>query len=119
MRTCNELKVMIDLSHLNEKGFWNVAKISDAPLVATHSNAHTLCASPRNLTDKQLDAIKETDGMVGINFHVGFLREDGRYQEPTSSAKLSATSSISPTVSASTTSALAPTSTAPPCPTTW
>ena len=88
VRTCNELKVMVDLSHLNEKGFWDVAKISDAPLVATHSNAHALCASPRNLTDKQLDAIKETGGMVGINFHVGFLREDGRFKEPTSLSEI-------------------------------
>ena len=84
VKECNQLKIMVDLSHLNEKGFWDVAKISDAPLVATHSNAHALCRSPRNLTDKQLDAIKETDGMVGINFHVGFLREDGRSQETTS-----------------------------------
>jgi membrane dipeptidase len=84
VRTCNELHVLVDLSHLNEKGFWDVAKISNAPLVATHSNAHALCPSPRNLTDKQLDAIKETDGLVGINFHTGFLREDGRSQEETS-----------------------------------
>lgn len=82
--TCNELRVLVDLSHLNEKGFWDVAKISDAPLVATHSNAHALCASPRNLTNKQLDAIKETNGMVGINFHIGFLREDGRFDQETS-----------------------------------
>jgi membrane dipeptidase len=68
---------MIDLSHLNEQGFWDVAALSQAPLVATHSNAHVLCPSTRNLTDKQLDAIKDSDGMVGLNFHVGFLREDG------------------------------------------
>jgi membrane dipeptidase len=77
VRACNRLGIMIDLSHLNEQGFWDVAKLSDAPLVATHSNAHTLCASSRNLTDKQLDAIKESDGMVGLNFAVCFLREDG------------------------------------------
>jgi membrane dipeptidase len=51
--------------------------------VATHSNAHALCASTRNLTDKQLDAIKESDGMVGLNFAVGFLREDGKNDEDT------------------------------------
>ena len=62
---------------LNEKGFWDVAKLSDAPLVATHSNVHAICATPRNLTDKQLDAIKESDGMVGLNFATAFLREDG------------------------------------------
>ena len=69
---------MIDLSHLNEKGFWDVEKTSDAPLVATHSNVHALCPTPRNLTDKQLDAIKATDGVVGLNFAVSFLREDGK-----------------------------------------
>jgi membrane dipeptidase len=74
---CNRLGVMIDLSHLNERGFWDVAELSNAPLVATHSNAHALCASPRNLTDEQLDAIRASDGMVGLNFAVGFLREDG------------------------------------------
>ena len=78
VRTCNKLKIMIDLSHLNEKGFWDVAKTSDAPLVATHSNAHALCTHSRNLTDKQLAAIRETGGMVGLNFAVAFLREDGR-----------------------------------------
>lgn len=77
VRECNRLHVMIDLSHLNEKGFWDVAKLSDAPLVATHSNAHAIAASTRNLTDKQLDAIKESDGMVGVNFATSFLREDG------------------------------------------
>lgn len=77
VKGCNELGIMIDLSHLNEKGFWDVAKLSDVPLVATHSNVHVLSATPRNLTDKQLDAIKESDGMVGLNFATAFLREDG------------------------------------------
>lgn len=74
---CNRLGVMIDLSHLNERGFWDVAELSDAPLVATHSNAHAICPTPRNLTDAQIDAIRASDGMVGLNFAVGFLREDG------------------------------------------
>lgn len=78
VKACNELGIMLDLSHLNEKGFWDVAKMSDAPLVATHSNVHALSQTPRNLTDKQLDAIKEHDGMVGLNFAVSFLREDGK-----------------------------------------
>jgi len=77
VRKCNEMGIMVDLSHLNEKGFWDVAKISDAPLVATHSNVHALSQTPRNLTDKQLEAIKESDGMVGLNFATAFLREDG------------------------------------------
>ena len=78
VRRCNRLGILIDLSHLNEKGFWDVAALSDAPLVATHSGAHALSPSARNLTDKQLDAIRESDGIVGVNFHIGFLREDGR-----------------------------------------
>ncbi len=76
VRACNRLGIMVDLSHLNEKSFWDVAKISDAPLVATHSNAHALAQLTRNLTDSQLDAIKETDGMVGVNFVTILLRED-------------------------------------------
>jgi membrane dipeptidase len=78
IRRCNALKIMIDLSHLNEQGFWDVAKLSDAPLVATHSNAHAICQHSRNLTDKQLAAVKDSGGMVGVNFAVSFLRPDGR-----------------------------------------
>ena len=83
VRACNELGIMIDLSHLNEKGFWDVAEVSDSPLVATHSNVHAICPSTRNLTDKQLDAIKESDGIVGVNFNVGFLRPDGAHDANT------------------------------------
>jgi membrane dipeptidase len=75
---CDALGIMIDLSHLNEAGFWDIAKRSTRPLVATHSNAHALCTHSRNLTDAQLDAIAESDGMVGLNFAVSFLRGDGR-----------------------------------------
>jgi membrane dipeptidase len=77
VRACGELGVLVDVSHLNARGFWDVAELSDAPLVASHSGAHVLCASPRNLTDEQLRAIGERRGLVGINFHVGFLRADG------------------------------------------
>lgn len=78
---CNRLGVMVDLSHLNEAGFWDVARLSDAPLVATHSNAHAICPHARNLTDRQLAAIAESGGMVGVNFAVAFLREDGRMMD--------------------------------------
>ncbi len=77
VRECNRLGIMLDLSHLNEAGFWDIAGLTDAPIVATHSNVHALTPTPRNLTDKQLDAIRDSDGMVGLNFAVGFLREDG------------------------------------------
>jgi membrane dipeptidase len=80
---CNEMKMMVDLSHITEKGFWDVARLSKAPLVATHSNAHALCPSPRNLTDRQLAAIRDTEGMVGLNFATCFLRPDGSMRPDT------------------------------------
>ncbi len=83
IRACNEFHMMVDLSHLNEKGFWDVAKISDAPLIATHSNAHALCPNSRNLTDKQLAAIAESNGMVGVNFANAFIRPDGKMRPDT------------------------------------
>lgn len=86
VRQCNQLRIMIDLSHLNEAGFWDVARLSDAPLVATHSNAHAICAATRNLTDKQLDAIRASEGVVGLNYNCGFLSPTG---EPGSNLDLS------------------------------
>ncbi|MDR7419254.1 MAG: dipeptidase [Armatimonadota bacterium] len=77
VRQLNRRRVMIDLAHITERGFWDVAALSDAPLVATHSNAHALTPTPRNLTDRQMDAIRQSRGVAGLNFHVGFLREDG------------------------------------------
>lgn len=75
---CNVLGILIDLSHLNIAGFRDVARLSDAPLVASHSNAHALTPHARNLTDWQLDAIRDSDGLVGLNFATAFLRKDGR-----------------------------------------
>ncbi len=83
VRACNELGILLDLAHLNERGFWDVAKLSDAPLVVTHADAHAISPSARNLTDKQLDAIKESNGVVGVNFHVADLRDDGRFDADT------------------------------------
>ena len=77
VRACNQLGILIDLSHLNEAGFWDVARLSEAPLVATHSNVHAICPISRNLTDAQLDAIAASDGVVGLNFAVSFLHPDG------------------------------------------
>jgi membrane dipeptidase len=75
---CNELGIMIDLSHLNLAGFHDVARHSRHPLVATHSNAHAICPHARNLTDEQLEMIQASGGMVGLNFASAFLRDDGR-----------------------------------------
>jgi membrane dipeptidase len=84
VKACNTLRIMIDLSHLNEKGFWDVARLSNAPLVATHSNVHAICSHSRNLTDRQLAAIRESHGMVGVNFATAFIRPDGRRDANTS-----------------------------------
>ena len=81
VRECNQLRIMLDLSHLNEKGFDDVARLSDAPLVASHSCAHAVAPSSRNLTDRQLAVIAETGGLVGLNYAVGFLHPKGR-REP-------------------------------------
>jgi membrane dipeptidase len=73
---CAELGILVDLSHLNESGFWDVAGLDAGPLVASHSAAHELCGASRNLTDRQLDAIGASEGLVGIVFACEFLRPD-------------------------------------------
>jgi membrane dipeptidase len=78
VRACNDLRIVVDLSHLNAKGFADVAALSAAPLVASHSNAHAVTPSTRNLTDRQLDMIGESGGLVGLNFATVFLNADGR-----------------------------------------
>ncbi|MDO5659215.1 MAG: dipeptidase [Paracoccus sp. (in: a-proteobacteria)] len=75
---CDRLRIMVDLAHLNEKGMRDVARISRAPLVSSHSGAHAICPSTRNLTDEQLEMIAGSGGLVGLNFAAGFVREDGR-----------------------------------------
>jgi membrane dipeptidase len=83
VRTCNERRIALDLSHLNEQGFWDVARLSNAPLIATHSNAHSVCPHARNLTDPQLAAVRDSGGIVGINFATCFLRPDGQVESRT------------------------------------
>ncbi|MEM1288237.1 MAG: dipeptidase [Pseudomonadota bacterium] len=78
IKRCGELSIMVDVSHLTERGFWDVAEHSSQPLVATHSNAHALSPHSRNLTDAQLYAISGSKGLVGVNFATSFLRDDGR-----------------------------------------
>lgn len=75
---CNDLGILVDLAHLNERGFWDVADATRHPLVVTHACAHALAPTARNVTDQQIDAIAATGGVLGINFHVGDLRADGR-----------------------------------------
>ena len=78
VRECNALRILLDLSHLNEAGFNDIAKLSDAPLVATHSCVHAISESSRNLTDRQLSVIADSNGVVGLNYASSFLREDGK-----------------------------------------
>ncbi len=73
---CAQLGIMIDVSHLNEAGFWDVARMGRGPLVASHSAAHALSAASRNLTDAQLEAIADSGGLVGVVFACSFLRSD-------------------------------------------
>ncbi|MGE5408157.1 MAG: dipeptidase, partial [Syntrophothermus sp.] len=73
---CAELGILVDLSHMNEAGFWDVARLEPGPLVASHSAAHAICPCSRNLTDAQLRAIGDSGGLVGIVFAVPFLRPD-------------------------------------------
>ncbi|EXS33941.1 dipeptidase [Acinetobacter sp. 826659] len=84
IKRCANKKMVIDVSHMNEKAFWNTVDILQQPIVATHSNSHALCPQARNLTDPQLKAIRESKGMVGVNFDVAFLRSDGQRNADTS-----------------------------------
>ncbi|MDW7981472.1 MAG: dipeptidase [Thermomicrobium sp.] len=81
VRACNELGIVLDVSHLNDAGFWDVLYASTRPVVASHSNCRALCPVPRNLSDEQIRAIAEKGGLVGINFHVGFLRQGAERPE--------------------------------------
>lgn len=81
---CSEKNMLIDVSHMNERAFWDTIEISNQPIVATHSNAHALCQQARNLTDQQLEAIKQSNGIVCVNFDVAFLRADGQRNTQTS-----------------------------------
>ncbi|HYZ80334.1 MAG TPA: dipeptidase [Solirubrobacteraceae bacterium] len=76
VRRCAELGILVDLSHLNEKGFWDVARAELGPLVASHSGVHALAPTTRNLTDAQLDAIGASGGLVGVIFGCAFVRAD-------------------------------------------
>src|SRR5206468_3890652 len=74
---CNSLGIMLDLAHITGAGFFDVAALSSAPLVVSHGAAHALCPVPRNLTDRQLDAIGASGGLVGVVFDTVMTRADG------------------------------------------
>ena len=67
--------VLVDLSHASPELFWDVVEIHEKPLVASHSNAKEICGHPRNLTKEQFEAIRDSGGLVGLNFYTGFLND--------------------------------------------
>ena len=73
------LGVVVDVSHLSEGGFWDVARENKKPFIASHSCARALCDHSRNLTDEQLRALGDRGGVCGVNFYSRFLRQDADY----------------------------------------
>jgi membrane dipeptidase len=67
VRECHRLGILVDVSHLSERGFWDVMRVAEGPVIASHSNARALCEHPRNLRDEQLHALAATGGVVGLN----------------------------------------------------
>lgn len=74
----NRLGMLIDVSHISTAGFWSVIETSTKPIIATHSNAKSLCSHPRNLNDEQIKALAQNGGLAGITFAGQFLEEDWR-----------------------------------------
>ncbi len=69
----NRLGLVIDVSHLNDAGFWDVMDLVKSPVIASHSNCRTVCSHPRNLTDDQIQALAQRKGVIGINFAPSFV----------------------------------------------
>ena len=80
---CEQRGIALDLSHLNQRGFFDVAAASQRPLMVTHTASHALAPSTRNLTDAQIDAVGATAGVIGINLHCPDLRADGKWRTDT------------------------------------
>ena len=78
VRKMNELGMIVDVSHLSDPGFWDVAETCEGPFIASHSNSRALCAHTRNLTDEMFRAIVEKGGVAGLNLYSAFLVEPGK-----------------------------------------
>ncbi len=72
----NELGMIVDISHISEKGFWDVMRESKQPVMATHSNSSAICGHKRNLTDEQIHALSEKGGVMGLNLYPAFLSDN-------------------------------------------
>jgi membrane dipeptidase len=73
VRELNRLGVLVDISHVSDRTFWDVMKISSAPVIASHSSCRALCENPRNMTDEMIKAMADKGGVIQINYHVEFL----------------------------------------------
>ena len=73
VRRCNDLGVMIDVSHAGEQTFWDVLEITTKPIIASHSSVYTLCPHFRNLKDEQLLALEKNNGVVFVNFYPAYI----------------------------------------------
>lgn len=82
VRMCNELGILLDVSHLSAAGFWELAELVTRPLIASHSNAFGVCPHPRNLNDEQIRAIIAMDGRIGLTFVPWFIRRDTHSVKP-------------------------------------
>ncbi|WP_026893712.1 dipeptidase [Clostridiisalibacter paucivorans] len=80
VKKMNDLGMIVDVSHANEKTFWDIYEVSDAPIIASHSNCRALCDVPRNLTDAQIKAIGEKGGVMGLNAFREFVSLDKEKQ---------------------------------------
>lgn len=74
----NRLGMLVDVSHLSKKSFWDVLETTKMPIIASHSNAKAICGHPRNLDDEQLMAMKSNKGVVGLNLYPLFLNDSGK-----------------------------------------
>ena len=76
VRTMNDLGMLVDISHVSDKAFYNVIETTRTPIVATHSSCRAICRHPRNMTDDMLRALAENDGVCMINFFSAFISDD-------------------------------------------
>ncbi len=74
--------ILVDVSHLNDPGFYDLLKVAKKPFVATHSNCRALCGHCRNLTDEQIKEMVSRKCLVGINYYTAFLADDGKVSGP-------------------------------------
>ncbi len=83
VREMNRLGVMVDISHVSDKTFYDALEVSKAPLFASHSSCRAICDAPRNMTDQMMKDLAAKGGVVQINYHVGFLSQEFRDAEKT------------------------------------